>query len=289
MSRNSIEPFIDYLSIERGLSPNTLQAYRRDLCQFRDWLKKEFLQVDSALIGNYLATLREKGNKSRTLNRKLSVVRMFYKFLYTEGKIDHNPVEGVSSPRLGRKIPSFLSEKEVEALLEAPSVDEQYGSRDRAILEVVYGAGLRISELVNLNLTDLNLKGGWVKVLGKGSKERIVPLGREACRWVRIYLRKRRIETTDKLSLFCNRYGKRLSRQACWKIIKKYSQKASITKKISPHTLRHSFATHLLSRDADLRFVQELLGHTNISTTQIYTHITQERLKKVYKKYHPRA
>lgn len=289
MSRNSIEPFIDYLSIERGLSPNTLQAYRRDLCQFRDWLKKEFLQVDSALIGNYLATLREKGNKSRTLNRKLSVVRMFYKFLYTEGKIDHNPVEGVSSPRLGRKIPSFLSEKEVEALLETPSVDEPYGSRDRAILEVVYGAGLRISELVNLNLTDLNLKGGWVKVLGKGSKERIVPLGREACRWVRIYLRKRRTETTDKLSLFCNRYGKRLSRQACWKITKKYSQKSGITKKISPHTLRHSFATHLLSRDADLRFVQELLGHTNISTTQIYTHITQERLKKVYKKYHPRA
>lgn len=289
MSRNSIESFIDYLSIERGLSPNTLQAYRRDLCQFRDWLKKEFLQVDSALIGNYLATLREKGNKSRTLNRKLSVVRMFYKFLYTEGKIDHNPVEGVSSPRLGRKIPSFLSEKEVEALLETPSVDEQYGSRDRAILEVVYGAGLRISELINLNLTDLNLKGGWVKVLGKGSKERIVPLGREACRWVRIYLRKRRTETTDKLSLFCNRYGKRLSRQACWKITKKYSQKSGITKKISPHTLRHSFATHLLSRDADLRFVQELLGHTNISTTQIYTHITQERLKKVYKKYHPRA
>jgi len=289
LSRNSIESFIDYLSIERGLSSNTLQAYRRDLCQFRDWLKKEFLQVDSTLIGNYLATLRKKGNESRTLNRKLSVVRMFYKFLYTEGKIDHNPVEGVSSPRLGRKIPSFLSEKEVEALLEAPSVDEQYGSRDRAILEVVYGAGLRISELVNLNLTDLNLKGGWVKVLGKGSKERIVPLGREACRWVRIYLRKRRTETTDKLSLFCNRYGKRLSRQACWKIIKKYSQKAGITKKISPHTLRHSFATHLLSRDADLRFVQELLGHTNISTTQIYTHITQERLKKVYKKYHPRA
>jgi len=289
LSRNSIESFIDYLSIERGLSPNTLQAYRRDLCQFRDWLKKEFLQVDSALIGNYLATLREKGNKSRTLNRKLSVVRMFYKFLYTEGKTDHNPVEGVSSPRLGRKIPSFLSEKEVEALLEASSVDEQYGIRDRAILEVVYGAGLRISELINLNLTDLNLKGGWVKVLGKGSKERIVPLGREACRWVRIYLRKRRTETTDKLSLFCNRYGKRLSRQACWKIIKKYSQKAGITKKISPHTLRHSFATHLLSRDADLRFVQELLGHTNISTTQIYTHITQERLKKVYKKYHPRA
>jgi len=289
LSRNSIESFIDYLTIERGLSPNTLQAYRRDLCQFRDWLKKEFLQVDSALIGNYLATLRKKGNKSSTLNRKLSVMRMFYKFLYTEGKTDHNPVEGVSSPRLGRKIPSFLSEKEVEALLEAPPIDEQYGSRDRAILEVVYGAGLRISELINLNLTDLNLKGGWVKVLGKGSKERIVPLGREACRWVRIYLRKRRIETTDKLSLFCNRYGKRLSRQACWKIIKKYSQKAGITKKISPHTLRHSFATHLLSRDADLRFVQELLGHTNISTTQIYTHITQERLKKVYKKYHPRA
>jgi integrase/recombinase XerD len=289
LSRNSIESFIDYLTIERGLSPNTLQAYRRDLCQFRNWLKKDFLQVDSALIGNYLATLRKKGDKFPTLNRKLSAVRMFYKFLYTEGKINHNPVEGISSPRRGRKIPSFLSEREVEALLEAPPVDEQYGSRDRAILEVIYGAGLRISELINLNLTDLNLKGGWVKVLGKGSKERIVPLGREACQWVRIYLRKRGIENTNKLPLFCNRYGKRLSRQSCWKIIKKYSQKAGITKKISPHTLRHSFATHLLSRDADLRFVQELLGHTNISTTQIYTHITQERLKKVYKKYHPRA
>ncbi len=289
MSRNLIESFISYLEVERGLSPNTLQAYRRDLCQFRNWLKKDFFQVDSTLMGNYLATLREKGNGSSTLNRKLSVIRMFYKFLYTEGKIDHNPVEGISSPRRGRKIPSFLSEKEVETLLEAPSVDEEYGSRDRAILEVIYGAGLRISELVNLDLTDLNLKVGWVKVLGKGSKERIVPLGRQACRWVRIYLRKRKIEKANKLALFCNRYGKRLSRQTCWKIIKKYSQKAGITKKISPHTLRHSFATHLLSRDADLRFVQELLGHTNISTTQIYTHITQERLKKVYKKYHPRA
>ncbi len=289
MSHNLIGSFIDYLNVERGLSPNTLQAYRRDLSQFRDWLKKDFLRVNSTLIGSYLATLRERGEGSSTLNRKLSVMRMFYKFLYTEEKIDHNPVEGIGSPRRVRKIPSFLSEKEVEILLEAPSVDEEYGARDRAILEVVYGAGLRISELINLNLTDLNLKGGWVKVLGKGSKERIVPLGREACRWVRLYLRKRRIETTNKLPLFCNRYGKRLSRQACWKIIKKYSQKAGITKKISPHTLRHSFATHLLSRDADLRFVQELLGHTNISTTQIYTHITQERLKKVYKKYHPRA
>ena len=289
MSHNLIGSFIDYLNVERGLSPNTLQAYRRDLSQFRDWLKKDFLQVNSTLIGNYLATLREKGDGSSTLNRKLSVMRMFYKFLYTEEKIDHNPVEGIGSPRLGRKIPSFLSEKEVEILLEAPFVDEENGARDRAILEVAYGAGLRISELVNLNLTDLNLKGGWVKVLGKGSRERIVPLGREACRWVRIYLRKRKSEKIDKLSLFCNRYGGRLSRQTCWKIIKKYSQKAGITKKISPHTLRHSFATHLLSHDADLRFVQELLGHTNISTTQIYTHITQERLKKVYKKYHPRA
>jgi integrase/recombinase XerD len=180
------------LHVERGLSPNTLQAYRRDLSQFRDWLKKDLLQVDSTLVGNYLTGLREKGDRSSTLNRKLSVMRMFYKFLYVEGKIDHNPLEGISSPRLGRKIPSFLSEREVEVILEAPSVDEEYGSRDRAILEVIYGAGLRISELVNLNLTDLNLREGWVKVLGKGSKERIVPLGSEACRWVRLYLRKRK-------------------------------------------------------------------------------------------------
>ncbi len=289
MSHNLIESFIGYLHVERGLSPNTLQAYRRDLCQFKDWLKKDLVQVDSTLMGNYLATLREKGDRSSTLNRKLSVMRMFYEFLSTEGKIEHNPVEGISSPRLGRRIPSFLSEHEVEALLEAPSVEEEYGARDRAILEVIYGAGLRISELVNLNLTDLNIRGGWVKVLGKGSKERIVPLGREACRWVRLCLKKRKPEKTDRLALFCSRYGKRLSRQACWKIIKKYRQKAGIMKKISPHTLRHSFATHLLSHDADLRLVQEFLGHTNISTTQIYTHITQERLKKVYKKYHPRA
>jgi len=192
-----------------------------------------------------------------------------------------------SRPR--RRIPSFLSEEEVEALLEAPLVYDDYGIRDRAILEVMYGSGLRISELVNLSPSDLNLEGGWVKVLGKGSKERIVPLGRQACRALRLYLGKREIETTRPQPLFYNRYGKRLSRQSCWKIVKKYAKKIGLTKRTSPHTLRHSFATHLLFHDADLRSVQELLGHSLLSTTAIYTHITSERLKNVYKKCHPRA
>jgi len=280
--------FLNYLSIERGLSPHTIDAYRRDLFQYTRWLKKDIVEVNSSLLGRYISELR-KGYAPSSISRKISVIRMFYRFLNMEGETEHNPLDEITSPRLGRKIPTFLSEREVEHLLDAPSPDSLYGIRDKAILEVLYGAGLRISELVNLDVNDLNLSKGWVKVLGKGSKERIIPLGRKACYWIRSYLRERKREDKKKGPLFCNRYGKRISRQSCWKTVKKYALKAGITKRISPHTLRHSFATHLLSRDADLRSVQELLGHTNISTTQIYTHITQERLKKVYKKYHPRA
>mgnify|MGYP001067478072 CR=1 FL=1 len=284
-----VSSFLNYLSIERGLSPHTIDAYRRDLFQYTRWLKKDITEVDSSLLGRYISELRGKGYTPSSISRKISVIRMFYRFLNMEGKIEHNPLDEITSPRLGRKIPAFLSEREVERLLDAPSPDSLYGIRDKAILEVLYGAGLRISELVNLDVNDLNLSKGWIKVLGKGSKERIIPLGRKACYWIRSYLREKKREDKKRGPLFCNRYGKRISRQSCWKTVKKYALKAGITKRISPHTLRHSFATHLLSRDADLRSVQELLGHTNISTTQIYTHITQERLKKVYKKYHPRA
>ena len=287
------EVFLDYLSVERGLSPHTIDAYRRDISQYISWLKVDFLKADSFLIGEYVGKLREKEYEASSITRKLSAIRMFYKFLYMEGKVDYNPLEEITSPRRGRKLPAYLSEKEVDELLSTSFPDNLYGIRDRAILEVLYGAGLRISELVGLNIGDLNLRGGWVKVLGKGSKERIVPLGREACRWVRNYLKEKGDgkgeENTEKIPLFLNRYGNRLSRQSCWKIIKKYARRAGISKNISPHTLRHSFATHLLSGDADLRAVQELLGHANIDTTQIYTHISQERLRKVYKKYHPRA
>ncbi len=288
MSPGLVKSFLDYLKIERGLSPNTIDAYTRDLSQYVKYLPKGVLEVDSTLIGKYVGRLQEEGLKNCSISRKLSVIRMFYKFLHLEGKSDYNPLKEISSPKRGRRIPSYLSFREIELLLEAPSSNNLYGIRDKAILEVLYGAGLRISELTNLNIMDVDLKKGWVRVMGKGSRERIVPLGSQACRWVKKYLQERNLEQ-GKSALFCNRYGERISRQTCWKIIKKYAQKAGISKKISPHTLRHSFATHLLSGDADLRSVQELLGHINITTTQIYTHITQERLKKVYKKYHPRA
>jgi len=288
LSGELIESFLDYLKVERGLSPHTIEAYKTDLNQYARWLRRDILMVDSSLIGEYVGELR-KGCKPSSITRKLSAIRMFYKFLCSEGKADDNPLEEVISPRAGRKIPHYLTLKEVERLLNAPCGDGLLVIRDRAVLEVLYGAGIRISELVGLNVSDLNLREGWIRVLGKGSRERMVPLGRKACQCIRRYLRRRGAKQVEDSFLFCNRYGGRISRQACWKIVKKYARRAGIDKEISPHTLRHSFATHLLSRDADLRSVQELLGHSNIGTTQIYTHITQERLKRVYKKYHPRA
>ena len=289
MSEKLVRSFLDYLEVERGVSPNTIEAYRRDLSQYiRYFSRINILKIDSSLIGKYIAELQKRGLKNSSISRKLSVIRMFYKFIYLEGKSEYNPLEEISSPRKGRRIPSYLSLREVESLLETPSPDTPLGIRDKAMLEVLYGAGLRISELVNLNVEDVDLRKGWIKVMGKGFRERVLPLGREACQWVRKYLRERELKK-EKAPLFCNRYGKRISRQACWKIIKKYARKAGITGEISPHTLRHSFATHILSGDADLRAVQELLGHVNITTTQIYTHITRERLKKIYKKFHPRA
>jgi len=289
LSEKLAKSFLDYLEVERGVSPNTIEAYRGDLSQYiRYFSRINILKIDSSLIGKYIAELQKKGLKNSSISRKLSVIRMFYKFIYLEGKSEYNPLEEISSPRKGRRIPSYLSLREVESLLETPSPDTPLGIRDKAMLEVLYGAGLRISELVNLDVEDVDLRKGWIKVMGKGFRERVLPLGREACQWVRKYLRERELKK-EKAPLFCNRYGKRISRQACWKIIKKYARKAGITGKISPHTLRHSFATHILSGDADLRAVQELLGHVNITTTQIYTHITRERLKKIYKKFHPRA
>jgi len=289
LSHELIKSFLDYLWVERGLSSHTIEAYRSDLAQYVKWLKGDILKVDSSLVGRYVANLREKGCRPPTITRKLSAIRMFYKFLDAEGKSNHNPLEGVTSPRAGRKIPDYLSLREVERLLDSPSSRDSFRVRDKAILEVLYGTGLRISELVNLNISDVDLTHEWVKVLGKGSKERIVPLGRKASQCIRVYLRERGVKKDSKAPLFCNRYDGRISRQACWKAIKKYAQRTGVAKRISPHILRHSFATHLLARDADLRSVQELLGHSNIGTTQIYTHITQERLKRVYKKYHPRA
>ena len=289
MPQITIDSFLDYLRIERGLSPNTILSYRVDLEQFKKWLGSDMLSISSSVVGKYASFLKDTRRLSTSsVSRKLSAIRMFYRFLQAEGAITENPAQAVVSPRRGRKIPSYLSLKEVEKLLEAPDTTSPVGLRDKAILECLYATGLRISELVSLNRRDLNLASGWLKVQGKGSRERMVPLGKEAIKWLNRYLREREGVRKDS-PLFCNRYGERISRQSCWKIIKKYARIAGINKVISPHTLRHSFATHLLSRDADLRSVQELLGHVSISTTQIYTHITQERLIKIYKKYHPRV
>jgi len=271
-----IDSFLEHLRVERGLAGNTVYSYKRDLEQFKKWLNHDLKEVNSRVMGEYIGNLREKGLSSSSISRKLSVVKMFYRYLLAEGIIGEDPTQSITAPRRGRKIPSYLS----LALL---------GLRDKALLEFLYATGLRISELTSLNIGQVNLNTGWLKVRGKGYRERMVPLGGEAIKWMNKYLRERNEEKNRTSPLFCNRYGKRLSRQSCWKIVKKYARKAGINKVISPHTLRHSFATHLLSAEADLRSVQELLGHVNISTTQIYTHITQERLKKIYKKYHPRA
>ena len=288
MFHSQIDSFLNYLRVERGLSPNTVSAYRSDLLDFSGW-SGNLKEVNSENIGRYLAYLRNKGYTPASLSRKVSVIRMFYRFFCQEKNLTNSPAETIISPRLGRKIPRYLSLKETNVLLSLPVGSNIREIRDRAILEVLYGSGMRISELVNLNVGNLNLRTGWVKILGKGDKERMVPLGRKARQWIRTYLKERATRPTEEAPLFLNCYGERLSRQSCWKIVKKCARQAGIFKEISPHTLRHSFATHLLSRDADLRSVQELLGHTNIATTQIYTHITQERLRKVYKKYHPRA
>lgn len=288
MPQIPIDLFLNHLHVERGLSSNTLSAYRADLKQLEEWLPCGISAVSSSLMGEYASFLKSKGLSVSSISRKLSVARTFYGFLLAEGMVTENPAQDVTSPRRGRKIPTYLSVKEVEKLLEAPLPDSLVGIRDKAILESLYATGIRVSELINLNCRDLNLNSGWVKVKGKGSGERMVPLSKEAMGWIRRYLKEKGRKDRDS-PVFCNRYGKRVSRQCCWKMVKKYARKAGINKVISPHVLRHSFATHLLSKDADLRAVQELLGHANISTTEVYTHITQERLKKVYKKYHPRA
>lgn len=288
MPQIPISHFLDYLSVERGLAPNTLTSYRTDLRQFEKWLPCELAVVSGSTMGEYAFFLKNKGLSTSTVSRKLSATRMFYRFLLIEGIVRENPVQAVLSPRRGRKIPTYLTLKEVERLLDTPSLETKLGVRDKAILECLYATGMRVSELVHLKRADLNFDSGWLKVTGKGSRERMIPLGKEAIRWMSEYLRQQGNDERNSF-IFCNRYGGRISRQACWKMVKKYAFRAGIHKVISPHILRHSFATHLIARDADLRSVQELLGHVNISTTQIYTHITQERLRKVYKKFHPRA
>jgi integrase/recombinase XerD len=288
-----LDDFLSYLALERGLSDNTSRAYSVDMKKFYAFIESKGLELSAVrrdLISDYLWSERERGRGSSTVARNLAVIKVFFRFLTREGHIREDPTEAMDSPKLWKRLPEVLSAAEVERLLEAAGADDPRSIRDRAILELLYASGLRISELDNLKILDVNLQVGFLKCGGKGGKERIVPLGSKAAGAIERYLKSSRPKYLKGNSdyLFLNRSGNKISRQSCWKMIKKYASLSGLKKLISPHTLRHSFATHLLERGADLRSVQEMLGHANISTTQIYTHVDREYLKQIHKKYHPR-
>jgi integrase/recombinase XerD len=290
-----IDRFLDAVWMERGLSPNTLAAYRADLTALDRWLEVHETELASAKRGDLLAFMAARvqaGARPRSTARQLSSFRRFYRHLVREGALRDDPTAQIAMPKVGRSLPRSLTEEEVEALLAAPTVSDPLGHRDRTMVEVLYATGLRVSELVNLKLAQVNLNQGVLRIVGKGDRERLIPLGEEAVQWVQQFLQGPRVEIllerqTD--YLFPTRRGDRMTRQAFWHIIKRYARKASVEKALSPHTLRHAFATHLLNHGADLRVVQMLLGHSDLSTTQIYTHVARERLKDLHSQHHPRG
>jgi len=291
-----VEQYLDFIGVERGLSANTLESYGRDLRQFSRYLRKNGLDSwtdpDRMRVLSYMDELRQAGKSSATISRCLASLRSFYKFLSQEGYIIADPTIDLDSPKVEKKLPNVLSLPEVETLLYSPDTKTPSGLRDRAMFEVLYATGIRVSELVNLTLPDVNLDSGFIRCMGKGSKERIVPLGSVAIKALREYLaegRPRFMRSRDVRAVFVNHHGRQLTRQGFWKLLKKCAREAGIKFDITPHTLRHSFATHLLENGADLRAVQEMLGHADISTTQIYTHVTKSRIREVYDKAHPRA
>lgn len=290
-----VELFLNYLSVERGLSQNTILAYQSDLTKFISYLNiQDINSINKTIrenITSYMWTQKEKGLSANSLSRGLAAIKVFYRFLLREKIISSDPTDLIESPKLWKRLPDTLSLEEIESLLNAPNIKDKQGLRDRALLEVMYATGMRVSEVANLKIQDLNSDIGFVRCIGKGQKERIIPLGRQAIHFTDSYIRQVRpklLKNKNSQALFLSRLGERLSRQSIWKIIKIYAKKARIKKDIHPHILRHSFATHLLERGADLRAVQEMLGHSDISTTQIYTHIHKDRLKEIHKKYHPR-
>lgn len=290
-----IDRFLDAIWMERGLSENTLGAYRADLLALNQRLVERSVELAAATradILEYIAWRVEGGAKPRSTARQLSSFRRFYRYLLREGAITEDPTANIAMPKIGRSLPQSLTEDEVDALLAAPNVNEPLGHRDRAMLEVLYATGVRVSELINLKISQINLNQGVLRIVGKGDRERLIPLGDEAQDWVREFVEGPRVEIllerqTD--YLFPTRRGDRMTRQAFWHIIKRYAKKAGIDKKLSPHTVRHAFATHLLNNGADLRVVQLLLGHSDVSTTQIYTHVARERMKELHSRHHPRG
>lgn len=286
-----IEDFLNYLTLEKGYSPNTIEAYGRDLKYFLNFLKKDWKDVKKEDVLLYLRELQRKGFSQRSSSRVLSSLRTFFKYLILEGVIKVNPLSGTKGIRQAKSLPTYLTMEEVEKLLSLPELSSPTGKRDKAILELMYATGLRVSEVVELKMEELELDEGFIYVMGKGGKRRMVPTGEIALKYLSIYLnvREEYFEGKGSPFVFLNYKGEPLTRQGLWKIIKGYGRKIGIGDKLTPHTLRHSFATHLLERGADLRSIQIMLGHSRISTTQIYTHIATERLKRIWEKFHPRA
>lgn len=297
---NHLHAFMQFLSVERGLASNTLAAYERDLTQYLAFLREEhhlsrIEDSEQSHITYYLLHLKRLGRATSTVSRTMVSIRAFYQFLQQENMIGHDPSLHMETPKVMRKLPKTLSLADVEKLLDCPNIKSARGLRDKAMLEVLYATGIRVSELVSLNLSHVNLAMGFIRVFGKGEKERIIPLGSIANQYLDRYLQTahhklmKNPQGGERDVLFLNHLGTRLSRQGFWKIMKQYAKEAGIHSSITPHTLRHSFATHLLENGADLRSVQEMLGHADISTTQIYTHISKVRMKEVYDRTHPRA
>lgn len=291
-----VDTFLDALWMEQGLSKNTLAAYRQDLLALTTWLDSQqisLLKAQREHLLKFLSYRLTQGIKARSSARMLSTIRRFYRYSIREGRLSINPSDQIESPKLGRPLPESLNEREVEDLLNMPDITKAQGLRDRAMLELLYACGLRVTELVSLSLVQLNLRHGIVRVFGKGNKERLVPLGEEAVEWLESYMREGRPDLLKKRgpcdAVFVTNRGEAMTRQAFWYLIKRHARSAGIHKHLSPHTLRHAFATHLLNHGADLRVVQMLLGHSDLSTTQIYTHIATSRLKELHQQHHPRG
>ncbi|MEN7343875.1 MAG: site-specific tyrosine recombinase XerD [Pseudomonadota bacterium] len=290
-----IDQFLDAIWAERGLSKNTLGAYRADLMALARWLSGNAVEIEKASkesLLSFIAWRVEEGAKPRSTARQLSSFRRFYRYLANENLRTDDPTVDIAMPRIGRSLPKTLTEDEVEALLAAPNVSDPLGHRDRAMLELLYATGLRVTELISLKQSQVNLNQGVLRIVGKGDRERLIPLGEESQRWLRDFIEGPRLEILLERQteyLFPTRRGDRMTRQAFWHIIKRYAQKANIQEGLSPHSLRHAFATHLLNHGADLRVVQMLLGHSDLSTTQIYTHVARERMKDLHERHHPRG
>ncbi|GHI01442.1 site-specific tyrosine recombinase XerD [Neobacillus kokaensis] len=293
-----IQRFLQFLIVEKGLAQNTILSYERDLKSYIHYLKeeesiKDLNSVQRIHIVHFLSSLKDHGKSLKTIARHIASVRAFHQFLLREKITEQDPTVHLETPRLERALPKVLSLQEVETLLDAPKLHDHFGLRDKAMLELLYATGIRVSELIGMDVENINLSMGFIRCVGKGSKERIIPIGTTAMEAVKLYLDRGRPQFISKKqadhALFLNHQGKRLTRQGFWKILKKLARVAGIDKELTPHTLRHSFAAHLIENGADLRAVQEMLGHADISTTQIYTNVTKAKLTDVYRKFHPRA